>query len=392
MRIIALDFGRARTGVAVSDPTGELARPLTVVEAAASPAGLARVAEIAAEHEVELVVVGLPLTLKGERGEQARETERFVEALRSRLDGSRRALRRALHVDARRRRRCEGGGASPLRLPRLAQPMRVALLGLAVLVLAACGGESSTPPPTTTPAPKVLRIVFPEGFTRAQMVERVGAVREIARVKRQVTMRMTAPAYGAATAASPIPVQFREDAHEQIEGFLFPATYAFFSNERAPRFVRRQLAAFRKAWRRVDMRYARSKNLTPYDVLIIASMIEREVVVPRERRLVAAVVYNRLRAGMPLQIDATLRYGLDIPPTEPITKDHLASDSPYNTRIRTGLTPTPIANPGLASMQAAAHPAKVDYIYFVRKPDCRSHFFTASAAEFDAYTREGLQC
>ena len=137
------------------------------------------------------------------------------------------------------------------------------------------------------------------------------------------------------------------------------------------------------------MRYARSKNLTPYDVLIIASMIEREVVVPRERQLVAAVVYNRLRAGMPLQIDATLRYGLDIPPTEPITKDHLASDSPYNTRIRTGLPPTPIANPGLASMQAAAHPAKVDYIYFVRKPDCRSHFFTASAAEFEAYTRAG---
>jgi putative holliday junction resolvase len=85
VRIIALDFGRARTGVAVSDPTGELARPLTVVEAAASPAGLTRVAEIAAEHEVELVVVGLPLTLKGEWGEQARETERFVEALRSRL-------------------------------------------------------------------------------------------------------------------------------------------------------------------------------------------------------------------------------------------------------------------------------------------------------------------
>ena len=85
MRILALDFGRARTGVAVSDPTGELARPLTVVEAAATPAGLACVAAIVAEQEAELVVVGLPLTLKGERGEQARETERFVEALRSRL-------------------------------------------------------------------------------------------------------------------------------------------------------------------------------------------------------------------------------------------------------------------------------------------------------------------
>ena len=269
---------------------------------------------------------------------------------------------------------------------------RFGTAALAAVSLAACSGEPAALPPTTTPTPKVLRIVFPEGFTRAQMVERVDAVRKIAKAKRKVTMRMTAPAYAAATAASPIPVQFRRDAHEQIEGFLFPATYAFFSNERTPRFVRRQLAAFRKAWRRVDMRYARSKNLTPYDVLIIASMIEREVVVPRERRLVAAVVYNRLRAGMPLGIDATLRYGLEIPPTEPITLEQLDSDSPYNTRKLAGLPPTPIANPGLASMQAAAHPAKVDYLYFVRKPDCRSHFFTASAAEFDAYTREGLQC
>jgi uncharacterized YceG family protein len=224
------------------------------------------------------------------------------------------------------------------------------------------------------------------------MAERVGAVGEIARTKRGVTMRMAPASYMAATAAAPIPAQFRRDAHGQIEGFLFPATYAFLSDEPARRFVRRQLDAFQKAWRRVDMRYARSKNLTPYDVLIIGSMIEREVVVPRERRLVAAVVYNRLHARMPLGIDATLRYGLGIPPTEPITKVQLASGSPYNTRNRTGLPPTPIANPGLASLQAAAHPAKVDYLYFVRKPDCRSHFFTASADAFLAYSRKGLQC
>jgi len=95
---------------------------------------------------------------------------------------------------------------------------------------------------------------------------------------------------------------------------------------------------------------------------------------------------------MPLGIDATLRYGLGISPTEPITNENLRSDSAYNTRNRTGLPPTPIANPGLASMQAAAHPAKVDYLYFVRKPDCRSHFFTASAEAFDSYGRQGLQC
>lgn len=85
MKVVALDFGRARTGVAVSDPTGELARPLEVVERAATEAGLARLAEIVEEEAAEKVVVGLPLTLKGERGEQAQETERFVAALRARL-------------------------------------------------------------------------------------------------------------------------------------------------------------------------------------------------------------------------------------------------------------------------------------------------------------------
>ena len=352
MKVVALDYGRARTGVAVSDPTGELARPLGVVERASSDVGLERLAAIVAEEEAEKVVVGLPLTLERGRGEQARETERFVAALARGLP-CRSSSTTSVYLRPRGWRRRARRCSSALRLPP-PEPgtvsARAGAAALAVVSLVACGSESA-PPAATVPLPKVLRIVFPEGFTRAQMVERVDAVRKIARVKRKVTMRMTSSDYAAATAAAPIPAPFRRDANEQIEGFLFPATYAFFANERARRFVGRQLEAFRKAWRRVDMRYARSKNLTPYDVLIIASMIEREVVVPRERRLVAAVVYNRLRAGMPLGIDATLRYGLGIPPTEPITRDDLASPSPYNTRIRTGLPPTPIANPGLASIQ-----------------------------------------
>jgi putative holliday junction resolvase len=82
VKVVALDYGAARTGVAVSDATGMLARPVGVVRRAATDAGLARVAELVAEHEAALVVVGMPLTLRGERGEQAVETERFVEALR----------------------------------------------------------------------------------------------------------------------------------------------------------------------------------------------------------------------------------------------------------------------------------------------------------------------
>ena len=114
-------------------------------------------------------------------------------------------------------------------------------------------------------------------------------------------------------------------------------------------------------------------------------MIEKEVIAPEERALVAAVIYNRLRAGMRLGIDATVRYGLNVPATEPLRRSQLDDPNPYNTRQHTGLTPTPIANPGLASMQAAAHPANVDYLFFVRKPDKIHHFFTASQQEFDDY-------
>ncbi len=86
MKVLALDYGRARTGVAVSDPTGTIARPVGVVEQASSEQGLARLAELIGEHEVERVIVGLPLTLRGERGEQARETEAFIETLAGATD------------------------------------------------------------------------------------------------------------------------------------------------------------------------------------------------------------------------------------------------------------------------------------------------------------------
>jgi uncharacterized YceG family protein len=240
---------------------------------------------------------------------------------------------------------------------------------------------SPAPPQTTVPVRRVLSVLFPEGFTRGQMARRAHAV----------SRAITTAGYLRATQSSALPGQFAGDGKRRnLEGFLFPATYDVYDDDPPRVLVGKQLAAFTRKWSQVKLGYARSKNLTPYDVLIIASMIEKEVVVPRERPLVAAVIYNRLHQRMPLGIDATLRYGLGIPPTKAITQSDLASGSPYNTRKFRGLPPTPIANPGLASMQAAAHPAKVDYLYFVRKPDCRSHFFTASIDEFDAYTRKGL--
>ena len=149
--------------------------------------------------------------------------------------------------------------------------------------------------------------------------------------------------------------------------------------------MKAQLQAFCRNWASVNMSYARSKNLTPYDVLKIASMIEKEVAVPSERALVAAVIYNRLHDRMPLGIDATLRYGLHIPPTQSILESQLQNPTPYNTRIHFGLPPTPIANPGLASIRAAAHPAHVDYLYYARRRNSLHQFFTASASAYDQF-------
>jgi len=251
------------------------------------------------------------------------------------------------------------------------------------------GEEQAAPPPAPAgPAPKTLKIIFPEGFTRAQMGERIGEVNAIAREKRNVRPRLSPERYLALTdGASRVPAPFlTEGKPPHLEGFLFPATYEFTAKTTTRQLLNVQLAAFQKNWAKVNLRTARARNLTPYDVLVIASMIEKEVVAPEERPLVAAVIYNRLKLGMSLGIDATIRYGLNVPPTESLRESHLEDPGPYNSRIHTGLPPTPIANPGLASMQAAAHPAKVDYLYFVRKPDKVHHFFTASKREFDNYS------
>jgi UPF0755 protein len=269
-----------------------------------------------------------------------------------------------------------------------------ALAGIAYGLSHTLGGNDPPPPTTaaTVPAKPVLRIVFPEGFTRADNAVRVTEVNKIAKKKRGITPKLSAEGYLAASKAGPVPADFKSEQLKDLEGFLFPATYDFTEDTTSKELVLKQLDAFADAWKTVNMKYAASKNLTAYDVLIIASMVEKEVIVPKERALVAAVIYNRLKRGMPLQIDATIRYGFDIPPTQAILQSQLDSDNPYNTRKLPGLPPTPIANPGLASIQAAAHPESVPFLFFIRKADCKSHFFTASQEEFDNYPRGGLQC
>jgi uncharacterized YceG family protein len=132
----------------------------------------------------------------------------------------------------------------------------------------------------------------------------------------------------------------------------------------------------------VSLSYAKRKHLTRYDLLIIASMIEREAQLPRERALVSAVIYNRLKQGMPLGIDATIRYYTNNW-QRPIRQSELQADEPYNSRINRGLPPTPIGNPGLASLKAAAKPANKPYLFYVRKPgNSGAHAFSSTDAQF----------
>jgi uncharacterized YceG family protein len=177
------------------------------------------------------------------------------------------------------------------------------------------------------------------------------------------------------------PRSYRAPRGATLEGFLFPATYELRRGASARGLVHRQLAAFRKNFAGVDMSYARRKNLTPFDVLTIASMVEREAQLQRERPLIASVIYNRLHEHMPLGIDATIRYAVRNW-THPLRESELHISSGYNTRTHTGLPPGPIGSPGLASIRAAAHPARTRYLYYVVKPGrCGVHAFSSTDAQ-----------
>jgi UPF0755 protein len=221
-----------------------------------------------------------------------------------------------------------------------------------------------------------VRLTIPEGL----------AIRDIA--KREAPRAGISPkSYRAAVRAAKPPAGYRATGKERLgmEGFLFPATYTLSKPVSASQLVQQQLAAFGRATASVDFRAAAKKNLTRYDVLIIASMIEREAAYPADRAKIAAVIYNRLHAGMTLGIDATIQYGVGS--WRALTASDLKLRGGFNTRTHRGLPPTPICNPGLASLQAAAHPAKVAYLYYVAIPGDpkRRHHFSRTRADFEHF-------
>jgi len=247
------------------------------------------------------------------------------------------------------------------------------LLGIAAIAaLAYKHFHQSTPPP----APVVLKTItltIPEGYTRAQTAE----------LAKQEGLRGS---YKKASVRSKYlnPAKYGGKGAKDLEGFLFPDTFELKKHSSVAELVQLQLEDFKRRIAGVNMKYASSKNLTVFDVVTIASMIEHEAVSEGDRKKVARVIYNRLHEGMPLGIDATTRFATGNY-TEPLTESELAVDSPYNTRTHTGLPPGPIDSPGLASIEAAAHPAKGDYLFYVVEPGaCNKLAFSKTEAEFEA--------
>ena len=225
--------------------------------------------------------------------------------------------------------------------------------------------------PTKPLKPKTITVTIPEGYDRLQTADLL---------KQDGVEGDYEKASVEHSGFDPAKYDARHPAN--LEGFLFPATYKLKPNQTVDDLVAQQLTAFAQQIKGVDMRYARSKNLTTYDVLIIASLIEREAQVEGDRAKVAAVIYNRLKAGMPLQIDATIRFA-ENNYTKPLGPTDLALNSPYNSYTNTGLPPGPISNPGIASIEAAAKPAKAPYIYYVNKPNTCGHLtFATTDAQF----------
>ena len=230
------------------------------------------------------------------------------------------------------------------------------------------------------PPPRVIavKVVIPEGYTRRQMADLV-AEDALTGSYLAVTKRSSVldPSHYGAPAST-----------RDLEGFLFPATYDLTAGAPVKRLVDEQLTAFRRRFTTADRRRARALGVTPYQLLTVASMIEREAQTAHDRPLIAAVIYNRLRDGIPLGIDATTYYAVELQKgiatyTGELTESQLKIDSPYNTRTHKGLPPTPISNPGEASIDAAAHPAHVHFLYYVAGADgCGEQAFSDGYAQF----------
>jgi len=236
-----------------------------------------------------------------------------------------------------------------------------------------------TAAPNTAPT-KSLPI--PEGFRLTQIAARVQGIFRI-----PAKQFMRAAGSGKYTLPPYLP-----EGKKSPEGFLFPAIYdVVLKGVSADSIIREMLDRFDAEAKTLPWDRTKALGVSPYEAVIVASMIEKEAAIDRDRPLISAVIYNRLKAGMPLGIDATLLYDDPTPGDGTLTDSDLRSNSPYNTRKFTGLPPTPIASPGDKALEAALEPAHVDYLYYVLCPkDGKGrHRFSKS---YDAFLHNKSEC
>jgi UPF0755 protein len=198
----------------------------------------------------------------------------------------------------------------------------------------------------TPPDQTYLRVTFPEGFTIDQMAERLA----------EVSPRLEAEAFLQAANSPLAPARFRPGGISTLEGLLFPDTYQVSNADNEAQVVERMIGIMERVADQENLEAkAAELNMTPYQILVIASMIEKEAKLDEDRPKIARVIYNRLSIEMNLAIDAAVRYGAP----EGVTEFSLMRQipGPYNTYLNPGLPPTPIANPGRASIRAALNPA-----------------------------------
>jgi UPF0755 protein len=222
------------------------------------------------------------------------------------------------------------------------------------------------------PLVETVTLTIPEGLELAEIAAQVGEVLEVD----------PAAFTDAASGGEHFLPPYLPEGTPTVEGFLFPKTYELDPEAQAEQVIATLLAQFEEEAATLDWTRAEGLGLSPYEVVIVASLIEREARAERDRAKVSAVIHNRLREGMALQIDATVQYALP-EKNRLLTLEDYEYESPYNTYLHAGLPPTPIASPGLASLEAALDPAEVDYLYFlVVDPETGAHEFAETYEEF----------
>jgi hypothetical protein len=317
-------------------------------------------------------------------GERVRETERTADSGSPTADSGQRTADSKRPASPPPQRSAAKTPPPPPTSEQAKHRRTVALLvlGAVIVLVAAVGvvlsrsGEGDTAPAAPKER-KTQEVVIPEGYDRAQ----------IAQVAKKAGIKGNYEKASVSSRAINLKEYGAQDA-ESLEGFLFPATYEIFRGDDVDALIDRQLEAFEANIAEIDLTWAERNGYSVYDVVNVASMVEREIQVPEERKLAASVIYNRLDAGNPLGIDATIRFE-DQNYTEPLVESRLNEPTPYNTRINPGLPPGPIGNPGRASLEAAANPAETDYFYFVIKPGtCNEHTFVETEEEFAAAEAE----